>query len=74
MPIKPPLVYTRVQVYVATGNNYEVPQEVEDCLEALKPLTPDNVQQQIECQLSNGGEDSHQNAIIAVDMDTGDIK
>ena len=30
---------------------FTTPQEVEDCLKALEPLTPENVLQQLECEV-----------------------
>jgi len=46
-----PVDKARNLIYIATGDNYEHPQEVEDCLKALEPLTADNVPQQLECEV-----------------------
>jgi hypothetical protein len=55
------------------GNNYEVPQNLSDCLAALKPLTPANVPEQLACE-EQYGKTNYRNSIIAVYMNTGAIK
>ncbi|KAI8475329.1 MAG: quinon protein alcohol dehydrogenase-like superfamily [Monoraphidium minutum] len=64
----------RGQVIISTGDNYEMPDEVEDCLVALGNLTAANAPQQKACLQLAGGKDNHHNAIIALDMQTGAIK
>lgn len=69
-----PVDKARNLIYIATGDNYEHPQEVEDCLKALEPLTADNVPQQLECENKAGGASNYRNAIVALDITTGAVK
>lgn len=41
----------RNAIYIATGDNYDLPDAVTDCLKALGNLTADNVPQQIACEV-----------------------
>ena len=54
----------RKLVYIATGNNYNVPQTVKDCIANLSEQT------QSQCLDPN----DHMDSIMALDLDTGAIK
>ncbi|MBG1264596.1 PQQ-binding-like beta-propeller repeat protein [Nostoc commune] len=54
----------RKLVYIATGNNYDVPQRVKDCI----------VNSSKETQSQCLDPDNHVDAIMALDLDTGAIK
>jgi len=60
----------RGSVYVTTGNNYTVPDEVLDCVDAGG--TAEEVKACIESV--PGSSDNHFDAIIAMDLNTGEIK
>jgi polyvinyl alcohol dehydrogenase (cytochrome) len=53
----------RGQVVVTTGDNYEYPDPVENCLLALGPLTASNAAQQKDCLQLSGGEANFHNAV-----------
>ncbi len=57
----------RNSVYIATGNNYEVPQTAKDCIANLEAPTPSD---QSQCLDPN----NYIDAIMALDLDTGAIK
>ncbi|MEH2373744.1 outer membrane protein assembly factor BamB family protein [Nostoc sp.] len=57
----------RKSVYIATGNNYEVPQTAKDCIAKLSSPTPSD---QSKCLDPN----NYIDAIMALDLDTGAIK
>jgi polyvinyl alcohol dehydrogenase (cytochrome) len=57
----------RNSVYIATGNNYEVPQTAKDCIANLSSPTPSD---QSQCLDPN----NHIDSIMALDLDTGAIK
>lgn len=54
-------------VYIATGNNYDVPQAAKDCITSLSSSTPSD---QSQCLDSN----NYIDAILALDLDTGAVK
>jgi polyvinyl alcohol dehydrogenase (cytochrome) len=60
----------RGSVYVATGNNYSVPDGVLDCVAAGGP--PEDVKACIESV--TGSSDNHFDAVVAMDLNTGAIK
>lgn len=64
----------RKQVVVATGDNYSMPDEVEECLLALGELNADNAAEQTACLQLAGGENNAHNAVMAFDLDTGRVK
>ncbi len=57
----------RKLVYISTGNNYDVPQTVKDCITNLSEPTPSD---QSQCLDPN----DHIDSIMALDLDTGAIK
>ena len=57
----------RKLVYIGTGNNYNVPQTVKDCISKLSSQTPSD---ELQCLDSN----DYIDAIMALDLDTGAIK
>lgn len=60
-------------VYIATGNNYEIPDTLENCLNAVGNITTTNVAQALECERLYGQGNYH-NSIVALDLTTGAIK
>ena len=61
------------QVYIATGNNYEIPDNLMSCLAALGPLTTANYAAAIACEATYGKGNYH-NAVLALNMTNGAIK
>jgi len=57
----------RKSVYITTGNNYNVPQTVKDCVANVSSQTPSD---QSQCLDPN----NHIDSIMALDLDTGAIK
>ncbi|KAI8476856.1 MAG: pyrrolo-quinoline quinone repeat-containing protein [Monoraphidium minutum] len=64
----------RGQVVMATSNNYEMPDEVEDCLKALGPLSVANAAEQAVCMKKGRGSENFHNSFVAFDLETGRIK
>jgi polyvinyl alcohol dehydrogenase (cytochrome) len=63
----------RHRLYVATGNNYSVPNSVAKCVAAAAGQ-PDEAKVVHECMINApGGRDNHFDSIVALDMDTGHI-
>eukprot|EP00882_Tetradesmus_deserticola_P022580 GHRQ01024505.1.p1 GENE.GHRQ01024505.1~~GHRQ01024505.1.p1 ORF type:complete len:423 (+),score=154.23 GHRQ01024505.1:137-1405(+) len=60
-------------VYIATGNNYEIPEDLNQCLQAVGNLTVDNMDEQLACEAKFGKGNLH-NSMIALDMRTGAIR
>ena len=63
----PAIDLKRKSVYITTGNNYDVPQTVKDCIANLPSQTPSD---QSQCLDPN----NHIDAIMALDLYTGEIK
>lgn len=65
----------RQLVYIATGNNYDVPAEISDCVAALivrdGDLGPNNANEQLACDRLAGGEGNLHNNILALRLDDG---
>jgi polyvinyl alcohol dehydrogenase (cytochrome) len=61
----PAIDVQRNRVYVATGNNYSVPEDVSDCIEAAK-----RKRERAECSAPDDLFDS----IVALDLDTGKVE
>ena len=60
-------------VYIATGNNYAIPQPIAVCLMALEPLGPWNVDAQVGCErLENGILNLH-NSVVALRVADGTV-
>ncbi|GBF89065.1 hypothetical protein Rsub_01782 [Raphidocelis subcapitata] len=70
----PTIDRARRHVIMTTGDNYNMPAAVNECLEALGGLTAGNAAQQRDCLDLAGGKQNFHNAIIAFDLDTGAIK
>jgi len=62
-----PLMEALSDPYIGTGNNYNVPQTVKDCISKLSSQTPSD---ELQCLDSN----DYIDAIMALDLDTGAIK
>ena len=61
---------SRNSVFIATGNNYTVPQAILDCVDA-----GGNAQQIHDCVMSvDGSAENYFDAVMALDLDTGAIK
>ena len=58
-------------VYIATGNNYTLPPELDECLAAHAGDIP---AQERECLARFDRPDNYANAILALDLDTGAIR
>ncbi len=59
----PALDYGRNRVFVATGNNYQVPQSVKNCINAASPSN------KTQCIAAN----NYVNSILSLDMSTGAV-
>jgi polyvinyl alcohol dehydrogenase (cytochrome) len=69
----PSVDLARNQVYIATGNNYEIPEELAECIRAVgTPLTPANMQAALDCEKKYPG--NYHNCMLALDLDTGAVK
>ncbi len=66
----PSIDVARNQVYIPTGNNYWVPKEIQDC---ILEAGSDTEAQEL-CTLFVDEEDNHFDSILALDIDTGEIK
>jgi polyvinyl alcohol dehydrogenase (cytochrome) len=66
----------RNRVYVATGQNYKVPEALEACLrEATDIDDPERRMNEEEaCHVEHGSADNHFDSILALDLDTGVIE
>lgn len=62
----------RNQVYIATGNNYEIPDTLTACLAALGNITTTNYAAAIQCETTYGKGNYH-NSIVALNMTTGNV-
>uniref|UniRef100_A0A383V615 Pyrrolo-quinoline quinone repeat domain-containing protein n=1 Tax=Tetradesmus obliquus TaxID=3088 RepID=A0A383V615_TETOB len=60
-------------VYIATGNNYEIPKVLAQCHQAVGNLTVENMQQHLACE-AKYGQGNYHNCMIALDMETGAIR
>lgn len=69
----PALDIRRNQLYIATGNNYETPDNYTECLAALGPITTANIDAALACE-STHGQGNYHNSMMALDMDTGAIR
>lgn len=65
---------SRRLVVFATGDNYDYPPEVEQCLKDLGPLTNENAPQQAACERLSGGDANYRNSMIALDLDNMSIR
>jgi polyvinyl alcohol dehydrogenase (cytochrome) len=70
----PSIDASRGLVLFATGDNYDYPADVEDCLKALEPLTNANAPQQAACEKLSGGEQNYRNAMVALDLESGRVR
>eukprot|EP00899_Mesostigma_viride_P005703 jgi/Mesvir1/15133/Mv14766-RA.1 len=57
--------------YIATGDNYQMPDAVEACLERLGELTDANVEEQLRCENEVHGATNYRNSVVAVELETG---
>jgi len=60
-------------VYIATGNNYAIPQAMADCLLALEPLGPGNVDAQVGCERLENGILNFHNSVVALRVADGTV-
>lgn len=69
----PSIDVARNQVYIATGNNYELPENLTKCLAALGPLNTNNTAAALECE-AKYGQGNYHNSIVALNMTSGAVK
>jgi len=67
---QPAVDASRGHVYVTTGNNYEVPEEVKAC---EQDKLAGNLPADLDCDLENGVSNNHYNSIMALDLATLEI-
>ncbi|WIA28036.1 hypothetical protein OEZ86_010622 [Tetradesmus obliquus] len=60
-------------VYIATGNNYEIPKVLAQCHQAIGDLTVENMQQHLACE-AKYGQGNYHNCMVALDMETGAVR
>jgi len=63
----------RNQVYVATGNNYDIPENLTECLKNVTPITTANYADAIACEKLYGPDNFH-NSMLALDLTTGAVR
>uniref|UniRef100_A0A383VAH7 Pyrrolo-quinoline quinone repeat domain-containing protein n=1 Tax=Tetradesmus obliquus TaxID=3088 RepID=A0A383VAH7_TETOB len=68
----PAVDVARNQVYIATGNNYEIPDDLADCIKAIGPLHQDNILAQVACESKYPT--NYHNSMLALDLDSGKVR
>jgi len=68
---QPAIDVKRNAVYIATGNNYTFPKNLEECLKSFKGKPRE---QQSECFDKFDVPDNYSDSVLALDLDTGAIK
>jgi len=70
----PAVDVARNQVYFATGNNYEIPEALADCIRAAGTTVtiPSNVEAVLKCERQYPT--NYRNSMLALDLDTGAVK
>lgn len=63
----------RNQVYIATGNNYELPENLTKCLVAVGPLSTNNTAAALGCE-AKYNQGNYHNSILALNMTSGAVK